>query len=76
MKIQDPKKCVNPWLGLLMIAGICAVMTIAIFFEFSGKEKSKTKSKHKTTPVHELTPVAFQPFDAVPSPAVNDKLIF
>ena len=44
MKVKDSKTCVNPWIGLSIIAGICLVMALAVFVEFSGPTLARRPS--------------------------------
>ena len=34
--IGNNEKCLDPWLGLLIILGVCVVILAAIFHEFRG----------------------------------------
>lgn len=42
---KDETKCVNPWIGLLIITVVCFLMASAIFFEETTLKK-KDKGKH------------------------------
>jgi len=64
MKVQDKTKCMNPWLGLLMIAGICLIMVIAVFFEFKAERQQKRQKRRQAqkqrSGSHKIINVNFQ----------------
>ncbi|MBF0494209.1 MAG: hypothetical protein HQL28_03655 [Candidatus Omnitrophica bacterium] len=37
---KNKDKCVSPWIGFLVIIGVCIVIGAGVFFEFRGKGKS------------------------------------
>jgi hypothetical protein len=67
MKVKDSKTCVNPWIGLLVIAGICLVMSIAVFVQFEGENLGKGNKMKGKMPANignkggHFTQVAFSP---------------
>ena len=73
---KDKTKCVNPWIGLLIIAVVCFLMGSAIFFEFrdSGKKnKGKYGKPSYRTPA---IPAAF-PVDAnISIEGAGNRIVF
>ncbi len=76
MNVKDSEKCISPWLGLLIITCICAIMASAIFWEFSRKGDKPKNNKMKNAQYGEFAPAAFTTQDQSNIQITNDKIIF
>lgn len=72
---SNKEKCINPWVGFLIILFVCIMIATAIFFEFKGSRHS-AKSHLKKAP-QKNTRQAVPSNPAIdPGTAAGEKLVF
>ena len=76
MKLQDKEKCINPWMGLLLISGICLIMTVAIFYEFKIANKNKKVKRNNRDQSYSMMKAAYQKTYTDFQRQQTDKIVF
>ncbi|MBF0384293.1 MAG: hypothetical protein HQL27_00325 [Candidatus Omnitrophica bacterium] len=67
--IVNREKCLNPWVGFLIIFTVCVIISTAIFYEFrnnpgQGRKHKRATSHTSATPIAYPVPGAEMPVEA------------
>lgn len=72
---SNREKCINPWIGFLIISLVCIMIATAIFFEFKGTRHTANSHK-KTDQRKNAVQVVFPNTVNDTETAAGDKLVF